>query len=76
MVTKAEVFRLRTEYEAAKRGKDLADRDTEEAEQKLTALQLGSNEALAVEVSKAVAKVQSSYESEPGLKANRRSLPR
>jgi hypothetical protein len=58
VVTKAEVARLRGEYEAAKRGKDLADRDAEEAEQKLATLQSGANETASVEVSKAAAKVR------------------
>lgn len=64
VVTKAEVIRLKAEFEAAKRGKDLAEQDAEEAEKKLTAAQASERETLSQEVTKAVSHVRSAYEEE------------
>jgi hypothetical protein len=64
VVTKAEVAKLKAEYEAAKRGRTLAEQDAEAAEQKAATLETEANEKVSAEVSKAAAKIKADYEAE------------
>lgn len=50
VVTKAEVARLKAEFEAAKRGKDLAEQDAEEAEKRFAEAQSSYEEELKARV--------------------------